>query len=458
MRFQTIKPATGEVLSQWETMPRDRVFGIAAQTRAAFLEWRDLPVAERAACLVNLAAVLRENLEGWARLITLEMGKAIGESRGEIEKCAWLCEVYADRAAEWLADEPVEADGERHLVTYEPLGVVFSIMPWNYPFWQAFRFAVPGLVAGNTSLLKHASNVTGCAFAIEHAFREAGFPEDTFRTIVPDYDTVAALIASDLVAGVSLTGSNPVGARIGEIAGRNVKKMVLELGGSDPFIVLEDADVGFAAKGATTGRTIATGQSCIASKRFIVVESVAEAFTEAFVTGMSALRVGDPLDDETQVGAIVNEASLVELEEQLADAVEKGAKVLCGGKRLDRPGFFLPPTVVTDVTTDMRLFREEVFGPIAPVIVVKDEEEAIRLANDSEFGLAGSIWTKDLDRGVRIARRVESGCLFVNSFSKSDPRMPFGGVKKSGIGRELSRFGLREFTNVKGISVYPHGS
>jgi succinate-semialdehyde dehydrogenase/glutarate-semialdehyde dehydrogenase len=313
---------------------------------------------------------------------------------------------------------------------------------------------VPTLAAGNASLLKHASNVTGCGRAIEEAFAAAGFPPDLFRTVIADHETVAGLVARDEIRGVSLTGSTEVGARIAELAGRNLKKVVLELGGSDPFIVLEDADLEAAARGAVTGRMLCTGQSCIASKRFIVVREVAEAFADRFAQLMAELVVGDPLDPETQVGSIVNEQELAKLEDQLAEALGRGARLLTGGARLPRTGCFFPPTVVADVTPDMRLAREEVFGPIAPVLVVDDETAAVALANDSEFGLGGSVWTRDLARGERVARRLESGTVFVNSFTKSDPRMPFGGVKRSGLGRELGRFGLREFVNIKGVNVY----
>jgi acyl-CoA reductase-like NAD-dependent aldehyde dehydrogenase len=458
MEFVTTNPATGRVIRTWRTMAPEDVIAVAAQSRQAYLQWRNLTVAERVPFFLELAAVLRRNREHYARLITTEMGKTITESRGEVEKCAWMIEEYCRHAPGWLADETVAADGLQHIVTFQPLGVIFSIMPWNYPFWQALRFAVPGVIAGNTSLLKHASNVTGCAFAIEEAFGEAGFPADVFRTVVPDYDTVARLIASDHVQGVSLTGSTAVGARIAAAAGSNLKKIVLELGGSDPFIVLEDADIDFTAAGAAAGRMVATGQSCIASKRFIVVEAVAEAFTARLAAEMAALEVADPQDDDARVGAIVNEAALEELLDQLQRSVDAGARILCGGRRVPGDGFFLEPTVLAEVTADMAVAREEVFGPIAPILVVKDEAAAVALANDSEFGLGGSVWTRDLERGIRVARQVESGTLFVNSITKSDPRMPFGGVKSSGIGRELSKYGLKEFVNVKGINVYGHGS
>ena len=454
MGITTINPANGRKLADYDTMSRAEVFGILEAAAAAQRAWRQIEPRERAEHLRPLAQVLRRGSDRYARLMSEEMGKPVTEARAEVEKCAWLCEFYAEMAPGWLADEPVAADGLEHRVVYEPLGVVLSIMPWNYPFWQALRFGVPTLAAGNASLLKHASNVTGCGLAIETAFAEAGFPADLFRTVVTDHETVAALIGHDAVRGVSLTGSTEVGARVAERAGRHLKKVVLELGGSDPFIVLEDADLAAAARGAVTGRMLCTGQSCIASKRFIVVEAVAAEFSRLFAAGMAALRIGDPLDPQTQVGAIVNEHELATLEAQLAEATGRGATVVTGGRRLPGPGCFLPPTVVTGVDTDMRLAREEVFGPIAPVIVVKDEEEAVRVANDSEFGLGGSVWTRDLDRGRRVARRLETGAVFVNHFTKSDPRMPFGGVKKSGLGRELARFGLREFVNIKGINVY----
>ncbi|MCK9994811.1 MAG: NAD-dependent succinate-semialdehyde dehydrogenase [Candidatus Krumholzibacteria bacterium] len=457
MEFRTVNPATGEVIRTWRTMASDEVMQTARRARDAFNQWGDLSVEERVPYFQRLAKVLRDNAEQWAVLVTTEMGKPVTEAKAEIEKCAWMTEVYAANAAAWLADEKVVADGLEHIVTFQPLGVIFSIMPWNYPFWQALRFAVPGLMAGNTSLLKHASNVTGCAFAIEDAFVQAGFPDNVFRTIVPDYETVSALIASDNVQGVSLTGSTQVGRHIGSEAGRSLKKVVLELGGSDPFIILEDAEIDFTARGAVTGRMVTAGQSCIASKRFIVVEKIVDAFTRRFTELMKELKVGDPLNQTTQVGSLVNEAAISELEGQLAQSVSLGARVLCGGERLPGRGFFFPPTVVTNTRPGMRLVDEEVFGPIAPIITVKDEAEAISLANSSEFGLGGSVWTRDLARGVRVARQVESGTLFVNSITKSDPRMPFGGVKNSGLGRELSHYGLKEFVNVKGISLYKHG-
>ncbi|MBK7188183.1 MAG: NAD-dependent succinate-semialdehyde dehydrogenase [bacterium] len=455
MGVVTVNPATGERLAEYPRQEAAAVFAALDRAVAAGREWSARPVAERAALLPPLAARLRARAPELARLMSLEMGKPVTEARGEVEKCAWLCEVYAERSAEWLADTPMKADGLRHHVAYQPLGVVLSIMPWNYPFWQALRFGVPTLTAGNTSLLKHASNVTGCGLAISELFAEAGYPAGTFQTIVCDHATIAGLVAHDDVRGLSLTGSVEAGRRIAELAGRNLKKVVLELGGSDPFIVLEDADLEAAVRGAVTGRMLCTGQSCIAAKRFIVARAVVAEFTERFAAAMAALPIGDPLDEGTRVGAIVNEEEMKVLADQCADALAAGARLLTGGRRLERAGCFFPPTVLADVTPGMAVWRDEVFGPIAPVMAVANDEEAVRLANASVFGLGGCVWTRDLERGERLARRLEAGTVFVNSIVKSDPRMPFGGVKQSGLGRELSWHGLREFTNVQGVNVYP---
>lgn len=457
MRVETVNPATEEILEIYETMPLDELRAIAERVAVAQRAWRSSPLRERTRRLETLAGVLRRHAEAYARTITIEMGKPIAEARAEIAKCAGLCEAYAERAPAWLQEESVAADGLRHRVVFEPLGIVLSIMPWNFPFWQALRFAVPALVAGNATLLKHASNVPRCARAIEGALREAEFPPDLLRVVFADHEGVAALIAHEAVRGVSLTGSTAAGARVAEMAGRHLKKVVLELGGSDPFIVLEDADLDRAAAGAVQGRMIASGQSCIAAKRFIVVGDRASDFTQRFADRMAALVVGDPLDAATQVGPVVNGAALLELEAQLADARARGARAVTGGARLPRPGFYFAPTVVSDVTPDMRLATEEVFGPIAPVMTVPDEEEAVRLANATVYGLGGSVWTRDPARGEQVARRLEAGTTFVNRVVQSDPRMPFGGIKRSGLGRELSHYGLREFVNVKGISVYAHG-
>lgn len=419
-----------------------------------FLEWRTLPVQQRASYFTKLAGVLRDNKEPYAKLITQEMGKPITEARVEVEKCARTAEFYVEKGEDWLLDQAVEAGGREHRIVYQPLGVIFSIMPWNFPFWQVFRFAIPTLFAGNASFLKHASNVTGCALVIEDAFKEAGFPENVFRVVIADHDTVERIVASNLIAGVSLTGSTEAGKRIGELAGRNLKKVVLELGGSDPFIVLEDADLDNAAEQATIGRFLNCGQSCIAAKRFIVIASVVEDFVQRFVEIVKQKVLGHPAEDSTHIGPLVNKAAVEQIENQVNDAVDKGATVLTGGKRPEWKGYFYEPTIIINTTTEMKVVKEEVFGPVAPIIVVTDEEEAIKVANATEFGLGGSVWTKDHERGKKIAQQLECGCAFVNSFVKSDPRVPFGGIKKSGIGRELSKYGLREFVNVKAVNVY----
>ncbi len=454
MSISTVNPATGKILQTYEIQPEPDVLAAVERSHQAYGRWRDVPVAERAALLRPLAERLRRGVDAHARLMSLEMGKPLTEAMAEIEKCAWLCEFYAEHAPGWLADESVEADGLSHRVVFQPLGVVLSIMPWNYPYWQALRFGVPTLTAGNTSILKHASNVTGCGLAIAELFAAAGFPADVFQTVVTDYRSLETVIMRPEICGVSLTGSTQVGIQVARAAAAGLKKVVLELGGSDPFIVLEDADLEAAVQGAVTGRMLCTGQSCIAAKRFIVLEPLVEEFAARFAAGMAALPVGDPLDPATRVGAIVNERELAHLQELVTDALDKGARVLTGGQRLDRPGSFYAPTVLVDVTRDMRVFTEEVFGPIAPVLGVDSDEQAIAVANATEFGLGGSVWTRDLDRGQRLARRLECGAAFLNSIVKSDPRMPFGGVKHSGLGRELGRYGLMEFVNIKGLNIY----
>jgi len=456
VKFSTINPATEEVIQEYETMTADEVLSIVGNCHEAFLKWREVPITERAPYLIEIAKVLRKNDKEYASLMTLEMGKAKKEALAEVEKCAWAADVYAENGIRWLESEKAQADGLEHIVSYEPIGVVLSVMPWNFPFWQALRFAIPTILAGNVSVLKHSNTVPQCAFAIEDVFKKAGLPENVFRTVLADHATIAKLIESDLIAGVSLTGSTFAGAKIAEQAGRNLKKVVLELGGSDPFIVLDDVDIEVAAKNAVLGRLINTGQSCVASKRFIVLESVAQEFSKRTAELMNDLVVDDPSKETTDIGPLVNEQGLNQVSEQVEDAIAKGATVLAGGKRLDRKGYFYPPTLLSNVTDDMKVVTEEVFGPAAPVIVVKDDEEAIKVANSTEFGLGGSVWTKDIERGKAVARRIESGLVFVNSITKSDPRMPFGGVKKSGLGRELSKYGLKEFVNIKALNVYEH--
>lgn len=382
------------------------------------------------------------------------MGKPISQSEAEIEKCAWTAEVYAENGPSWLADEAGKTDAKLSYVTFEPLGVILSIMPWNFPFWQAFRFGIPAILAGNVSILRHSNVCPGSALAIEGSFRDAGFPEDAFGAVITDHETVAGLIQSDFVQGVSLTGSVKAGQEVGELAAKSLKKFVLELGGSDPFIVLDDADVERAARTGVEARLISSGQSCIAAKRFVVVRSIASQFIEEFVTQMEGKKTGDPMDPRTNVGPLVNKEQVRILDEQVKDAVSKGAKVELGGRPREGPGAFYEPTVLSNVDSGMRVMKEEVFGPVAPIIVVSNEREALEIANASEFGLGASIWTSDSVRAKNLASKIQSGVVFVNALVKSDPRMPFGGIKKSGIGRELSKYGLREFVNVKSINMY----
>jgi succinate-semialdehyde dehydrogenase/glutarate-semialdehyde dehydrogenase len=451
----SVNPATEEVIATFDAFAPDEVEMALAEAHDAFLDWRTRPIAERAKPMRSLAALLRERAERYARLATLEMGKPIAEARAEIEKCAFGCEFFAENAARYLADEEIRANARRSVVSFQPLGVVLAVMPWNFPFWQVVRFAAPAFMAGNAGLLKHASNVPQCALALEEAFRDAGFPQGLLRTVLVAGAAIEPIIADDRIRAVTLTGSSDTGSRIAALAGRAIKKAVLELGGSDPYIVLADADLEAAAATAVRARNQNNGQSCIAAKRFIVVESIAADFERRFAKGVEDLAVGDPMDPKTQVGPLARGDLLDTLERQVDASVRAGARILTGGERLSGKGFFFRPTVLANVTTDMPAFREETFGPVAAVVRVRDAEEALRVANDSAYGLGASLWTKDAALGERLARRIESGSVFVNGMVASDPRLPFGGVKRSGYGRELSAFGAREFTNVQTIWIGP---
>jgi len=386
--------------------------------------------------------------------MTREMGKIIRESLAEVEKCAWGAEYFAQNGPKFLESEVVATDAMHSYIAFQPRGVLGSIMPWNFPMWQIVRFAVPALIAGNTVVVKPASATPQSGLNLESAFREAGLPEHVFQIVVGDHTTATALIRSP-VSIVSLTGSVGTGIAVAREASKDVKKVVLELGGSDPFIVAEDADLDAAAKGAVAGRFVNCGQSCIAAKRFLVVDSVADEFIEKFAKRVKKLKTGDPLDPSTDIGPLVNEGQRNEIESQVRDAVAKGARIVVGGKRLRRSGWYFEPTVLADVTKAMRVLREETFGPVAPVLTVPDLDSAIREANDSEFGLGASLWTRDLGRADELAREIESGLVFINGVVKSDPRMPFGGVKHSGVGRELSRYGLLEMVNIKTVEIFP---
>jgi succinate-semialdehyde dehydrogenase/glutarate-semialdehyde dehydrogenase len=452
MKIQSVNPYTEEVMKEFSILSYDEVLKEVGQSRDAFATWRARPVSERAGLVKKLGEALRQEKSAYAELITREMGKPIREAQAEVEKCAWLCDYFAENGAGFLEPEHIKTEAKESYVAFDPIGVVLAVMPWNFPFWQAFRFGVPAVLAGNVVVLKHASNVPMTALGIEELFRKAGFPDHVFRTLLIDAQTVLRLIDDDRVDAVSLTGSNAAGEQVGAAAGRKIKPLVLELGGSDPFIVLDDADVEKAARTAGAARTINGGQSCIAAKRFIVMEGVAEEFTRRFIDRMKELKLGDPMDETTDVGPMARKDIRDTLKEQLKDALAKGAEIV----QVDhspKKGFFFAPAVVLRPTANMRVLTDEVFGPIAPIIVVKDEDEAVRIANSTEFGLGASLWSRDTDRAQRLARRIDAGFISINDMVKSDPRLPFGGVKKSGVGRELSHYGLREFVNIKTIVV-----
>ena len=453
MTFQSVNPTTGEVLDTFEETVPDALTRILERATAASRDWRRRPVAERAERLRAAGRLLRERKDTYARTMALEMGKPLAQGVGEAEKCAWVCDYYAEHGAAFLADEPRPSDASRSYIRFEALGPVLAIMPWNFPFWQVFRFAAPALVAGNAGILKHAPNVPRCAVAIEEVFQDAGFPDGLFRAVFLSNARAGDVIADERVRAVTLTGSDRAGSQVAEQAGRHLKKTVLELGGSDPFIVLDDADLERAAQAAAEARLINSGQSCIAAKRFIVVERVADQFLERFTSEMRARKVGDPLDPTTQVGPQARLDLRENLHRQVRESVQRGARLMLGGELPKGRGAFYPPTVLVAVEPGMPAFDEETFGPVAAVIRAKDEADAIRIANASPYGLGAAVWTRDTQRGERVAREIEAGSVFVNGLVKSDPRLPFGGVKRSGYGRELSEYGLREFVNVKTVWV-----
>lgn len=451
MAIETVNPATGETLRTFpELTPTEIEDRLAAAARAA-QSWRAAPLAERVSVVRRAGELLDERKLDYGHLMTLEMGKPIKAAIEEAAKCAAGCRFYADNAPRFLADEPVTADGEDSYVAFEPLGVVLAVMPWNFPFWQVIRFAAPAIAAGNVGLLKHASNVPQCALALEQLFIEAGAPGGVFQTLLIGSAAVKAIIADDRVAAATLTGSEGAGTSVAQEAGRQVKKTVLELGGSDAFIVMPSADLDAAVATAVTARTINNGQSCIAAKRFIVAEPIADEFTKRFVERMRALVVGDPMDERTNVGPLATAQIRDDLADQVKRSVAGGARVLLGGKRRDGAGYYYEPTILADVGPDSPAFREETFGPLAAIIRARDVGDAIAIANDSRFGLGAAAWTNDEEEIERFSRELDAGSVFINSMVASDPRFPFGGVKKSGYGRELSAFGIREFVNIKTV-------
>jgi succinate-semialdehyde dehydrogenase/glutarate-semialdehyde dehydrogenase/succinyl-CoA reductase len=433
-------------------MTKESIDMSVKKARQAFLDWKKDP-KRRTEVLQDFSHELRINKDKLARVATNEMGKVIKESLSEVEKCAWAMEYYADHGSIFTTDEVVNTDARKSFITFEPLGVIGSIMPWNFPYWQALRFAAPSLIVGNVILLKPSSATMQCGIEIEKAFKNVGLPDGVFQTLIGDSSIANFLIDSEVNA-VTFTGSVQIGSKVGQRATSQLKKCVLELGGSDPFIVCGDADIDKASTGAVKGRFINCGQSCIASKRFFVVKRVANEFIEKFVQKTEKLSVGDPLSADTDIGPLVNQEGIENIDSLVQDSVEKGAEVLTGGQRLKSKGYFYEPTVIKDVSTNMRIAYEETFGPVAPVTIVEDEIEAIHLANDSQYGLGASIWTRDLDKADRLSRTIESGIVSVNNVVASDPRVPFGGVKKSGFGRELSRYGMLEFVNIKSVRFY----
>ncbi len=451
-QITTVNPATEKDIATYDVMGKDSVFDLVRKAQIAFPKWKR-DYEERRVHIYNLVEYLKKNKKELAGVATAEMGKVLKESIGEVEKCAWALEFYADHGDVFLSDEVLNTDARKSFLTFEPLGAIGSIMPWNFPYWQALRFAAPCLMAGNVIVMKPSRVTLQSGLEIEKAFTESGIPEGIFQTVVGSVDSANHLIDSDVNA-VTFTGSTNAGAKVGQRAARNLKKCVLELGGSDPFIVLDDAKVEKAAEGAVKGRFINCGQSCVASKRFFVSKNVAEEFIEAFIKKASQLRVGNPALLETDIGPLSSKDSLDTISGIVEDAKEKGAEILLGGSQMDRDGFFYKPTILSNIEPNMRIVKEETFGPVAPITIVEDENEAIRFANDIEFGLGASIWTKNLQKAEKISRRIESGIVSVNNVVVSDPRIPFGGIKHSGFGRELSRYGMLEFVNIKSVRFY----
>ncbi len=448
--FKSINPFDQSLIAEFKPDSQSDVQRKLKVALDSFLSWKRESFGKRSTLMKNAAGILRKNKEQYARIISMEMGKMVHESRGEIEKCAAACDYFAEHAEGFLKDELIRTEASKSLIAYQPLGPVLAIMPWNFPFWQVFRFAAPGLMAGNVGLLKHAANVSQCSQAIQQIFREAGFPEGIFQSLFVDSKDVAGIIASSEVAAVTLTGSEYAGTKVAEAAGQNLKKAVLELGGSDPFIVLEDADLDHAAKIATQSRMQNAGQSCIAAKRFIVIDKVKDQFVQRFRKNIEDLKQGNQFEETNTTGPIARIDLAEDVEKQLQKSLQQGAQLICGGQR---SGCNFQPALLDNVRPGITSFDEEIFGPVASVITVKSEEEAIRMANASRYGLGGSVWTGDKDRGERVAREIESGSVFVNALMRSDQRLPFGGIKKSGYGRELSVAGIREFINVKTIFV-----
>ena len=454
MSLKSINPANGQEIAAYEEMSTDEVNGIITAVNDAFNSWRKTSFSSRGELLKNAAVILQSNKEEFGRLMSLEMGKPYSQSLAEVVKCAKGCEYYADNTEEILADRIIETDASKSYVSHQPIGIVLAVMPWNFPFWQVFRFAAPALMAGNVGVLKHASNVQGCALAIEKIFVESGFPENVFRALVISSKNVESVINNPLVKAVTLTGSTPAGRAVASQSGAALKKTVLELGGSDPYVILKDADLDQAVEACVIGRLLNTGQSCIAAKRFIVVADVLGDFQERLIDEMRVKKWGDPFEEDIDLGPMVDESARDELHSQVVKSIEGGAEVLLGGAVPDNPGAYYPATVLGNVRPGMPAFDEELFGPVAAVITAENEAEAIKLANQTPFGLGAAVFTSDINKGEKIAsEQLEAGSCFVNDFVRSDPRLPFGGIKASGYGRELSSNGILEFVNSKTVYI-----
>ncbi len=454
MAIATINPATGETITTFTALTTEEIELKLALADSTYEKYRQTSFAQRSQWLNNAAAILERDQEKFAQIMTLEMGKPLQSAIAEVKKCAWVCRFYAEKAPEFLADKAITTDATSSYVSYQPLGIILAVMPWNFPFWQVFRFAAPALMAGNVGLLKHASNVPQCALAIADIIHEAGVPEGAFQTLLINASQVADIMKDDRVKAATLTGSEPAGASLASIAGSQIKKTVLELGGSDPFIVLETADLDKAVATGVQARMLNNGQSCIAAKRFIVAESISDRFTEKLIAKFAELKVGDPMAEDTDIGPLATEQILTDLETQVENAVQQGAKVLIGGKAIsDRSGNYYPPTILTNIDLTSPTSKEEFFGPVAMLFTVKDLDQAIAIANDIPFGLGASGWTNDKEEQQKLINAIEAGAVFINSLVKSDPRLPFGGIKRSGYGRELGVEGIREFVNQKTVWV-----
>ena len=452
--LKSINPATEELFAEFKEIDLSSAEEVIEESSYSQRKWAAVDISKRTKIISKISDFVRNNKEVFAEIITNEMGKPISESIAEVEKCAWLCDYYVENGSKFLAEQSISSDADKSFVSFEPLGVILGVMPWNFPFWQVFRFAVPAIIAGNSVLVKHAPNVQASAVAIEKIFHDCGIPKDLFRILMIDVDIIPNIISNKHVKAVSLTGSELAGSKVAECSGQNLKKTVLELGGSDAFIVLSDADLPKCIDSAVKGRMLNNGQSCIAAKRFIVHEDVYDEFIAGLQKTIESLIVGDPMLSETQVGPLAREDILNKIENQVKESIKLGAELVSGGKRVGESGYYYAPTILTNISQSMPVYNQETFGPVFSVFKFNDIDKMVELANDTDFGLGGSVWSKNKDKALSVARRIETGAVFINDFTKSDPRLPFGGVKNSGYGRELSEFGIKEFVNVKTIAVF----